>query len=129
MKTRHLYAAVLAVALLGTTSAWAQYHDQFDDHDRQVTRDWHNQNQAHPSRGLRPQDRLTRDQELRFERGRLFDRDLRRHAYSVPSNLRHRLPPPPPHHQYYAVGGHIALVDTVHYIVRDIIRLSQNDRH
>jgi Ni/Co efflux regulator RcnB len=124
MKTRHWYAAALAIALLVTTGAWAQERNRFDDHDRQVTRDWYNQHQTHPSHGFRTQDRLSRDQESRLEAGRPFDRDLRRHAYAVPSDLRHRLPAPPRHHEYFVIGGHIALVDRDHQVVRDVIRFN-----
>lgn len=123
MKTRYCYAAVLAFALLVTTGAWAQGHNQFNDHDRQVARDWNNQHQKNLPRGLRSQDRLTPDLESRLEPGRPFDKALRKHAYSIPSDLKHRLPSPPRHHKYVAVGGHVALVDSVNNILRDIIRL------
>ena len=123
MKARYCYAAVLAFALLVTTGAWAQGHKQFDDHDRQVTRDWNSQHQKHAARGLRSQDRLTPDLESRLQPGRPFDKDLRKHAYSIPSDLKHRLPPPPPHHVYMVIGGDVVLVDSVNHILLDIIRL------
>lgn len=123
MKRHHCYAAVLAFAMLVTTGAWAQDHNQFDDHDRQVTRDWNTQHQNNPPRGLRSQDRLTPDLESRLVPGKPFDKDLRHYAHSIPSDLKHRLPAPPPHHKYVAIGGHVALVDSVNNILRDIIRL------
>ena len=134
MKTRYLYAAAFAIALLVATGAWAQDNreqdrNQFNDHDRQVTRDWHNQHQKYPARGLRPQDRLTPAQESRLERGREFDRDLRRQAHYAPADLRRRLPPPPRNHVYVVIGGNIALVDSVHHIVRDVIRLHEDIHH
>jgi hypothetical protein len=49
MKPHHWYAAaIFVVALLVTTVASAQEHRQFDEHDRQVTRDWYNQHQTNP---------------------------------------------------------------------------------
>lgn len=127
MKTRYWYAAAFAFALLATTGAWAQEHTQFDDHDRQVIHDWYNQHQSHPPRGLRQQDRVTPEQESRLAPGQPFTRDLRRQAHYAPPDLRHRLPPPPPHHTYVTVGGHVALVDAVHHVVRDVIHL--HDQH
>lgn len=129
MKRRYWYAAALAIALLVTTGAWAQDHTQFNEHDRQVTRDWYNQHQNQPPQGLRPHDRLTPEQESRLAPGKPFDRDLRRQAHSVPSDLRHRLPPPPRHHQYVAIGGHVVLVDATHHILRDVIHLHDETHH
>ncbi|HSY47172.1 MAG TPA: RcnB family protein, partial [Thermoanaerobaculia bacterium] len=76
---------------------------------------------------LRQQDRVTPEQESRLAPGQPFTPDLRRQAHYVPSDLKHRLPPPPPHHTYVAVGGHVALVDAVHHVVRDVIHL--HDQH
>jgi Ni/Co efflux regulator RcnB len=129
MNANRSHAIVLAVALLVATGAWAQEHTQFDEHDRQVTRDWYNQHQSHPPRGLRPQDRVTPEQESRLAPGQPFSRDLRQQAHYVPSDLKHRLPPPPPHHSYLTVGGHVALVDGQHHIVRDVIHLHDDNRH
>jgi Ni/Co efflux regulator RcnB len=128
MKTHHWYAAALTIALLVTTSAWAQDRTQFNEHDRQVTRDWYNQHQNNQPQGLRPGDRLTTDQESRLAPGRPFDRDLRHQAHYVPSALRHQLPTPPRHHTYVTVGGHVALVDARHHILRDVIHLHDATR-
>jgi Ni/Co efflux regulator RcnB len=129
MKTRYRYAAALTIALLATTGAWAQGHTQFDEHDRQATRDWYNQHQSNPPRGLRPQDRVTPEQESRLVPGQPFSRDLRHQAHYVPADLRHHLPPPPPRHAYVAVGGHVALVDAAHHILRDVIHLHDQNHH
>lgn len=128
MKTRFWFGAVLAISLLFATGAWAEDHDRFDDHDRQVTRDWHHEHLKHPARGLRDEDRLTPEQELRLERGREFDRDLRRHAHYIPRDLGRRLPPPPRHHVYVAIGGHVVLVDREHHVLRDVIHLHADIR-
>jgi Ni/Co efflux regulator RcnB len=125
MKIRHCLATAFAVALFACVSVQAQDHSRFDDHDRQAAQSWYDQHQNHPVRGLRSQDRLSAEQETRLEEGKPLSRDIRRHAYSAPSDLRRHLPPPPRHHQYMVVGGHVVLVDQ-HYVVRDVIHLHQH---
>lgn len=125
MKTQ-LRTALCAMALLIATAGMAQErrdHTQFDDHDRQVTQDWYNQHQRHAPKGLRSEDRLSADQEAGLQPGRPLDRELRRKAYSAPSELRHRLPPVPAHHRYMTVGGHVVLVDSRDNTVRDVIHV------
>src|ERR1039457_3371318 len=86
MKTHRLLAAT-AAAILALTGSAALAQDrgqrggqnqqgqtQFNEHDQQVTRDWYNQNQAHPSTGLRNQDRLSADEESRLHEGVVLDR-------------------------------------------------------
>ncbi len=129
MKTRYLFVAMLTIALVAATSAWAdENYRQFTDHDRQVTRDWYNQHQNHPPRGLRSEDRFNADQESRFEAGRPFDREMRHQAHSLPRDLRRELPTPPRHYTYVTVGGHVALVDSSHHILRDVIHLHEGSR-
>ncbi len=124
-----LYACVLASAVLMFAANLAVYgqergaHTQFDDHDRQVTTDWYNQHKDHPPAGLRPQDRLSPDQERRLEPGRPVPSDLRRREHAVPADLAHRLPPPPPKSRYVAIGGHVGLVDQATQLLRDVIHL------
>ena len=122
MKTRHWFASAFAVVLLTSFAAQAQEHDRFDDHDRQVTQDWYRQHEHHQYRGLRAEDRLNAEQEARLEEGRPLDRELLRHAYTAPSDLRHHLPAPPRHHEYMVLGGHVILVDQ-HHVVRGVIHL------
>lgn len=129
MKTRHFLATAFAVALFASVSAQAQeQHSRFDDHDRQVAQDWYSQHQTHPVRGIRSQDQLSTDQEARLQEGKPLDRELRRHAYSAPSDLRRHLATPPRHHQYMVVGGHLVLVDQ-HNVVRDVIRFGDDHNH
>jgi Ni/Co efflux regulator RcnB len=123
MKALHWYAVALVVAVLSTTGVSAQEQRQFNDHDRQVTNDWYAQHQSHPPRGLRHQDQLSPAQEARLQRGQPFPSDLRRKSYAAPSDLRRQLPPPPAHHRYVVVGRRVALIDDVHHVTRDVIRL------
>jgi Ni/Co efflux regulator RcnB len=131
MKAAH-FSAALAVTLLLAGGALAQdRHDQqqFNDHDRQVTQSWYSQHQKHAPAGLRTTDRLPADQDSRLRAGQPYDRDMERRSHSVPRDLSRQLPAAPRHHKYVAVGGHVALVDTVNHVVRDVIRLGDSDRH
>jgi Ni/Co efflux regulator RcnB len=102
-----------------------QGHTQFDDHDRQVTRDWYNQHQAHPPAGLRNQDRLSDDEESRLREGEVLDKRLRRKVHPAPPELARQLPSPPSDHRYVALGGHIGLIDN-RFQVKGVIHLHDN---
>ena len=102
-----------------------QGHNQFDDKDRQMTRDWYNQHQNHPPAGLRNEDRLSPEQEDRLRPGAQLDPDLRSRVYTAPADLRRRLPRPPKHNRYVTVGGHIGIIDQT-YQVHDVIHLHDN---
>jgi Ni/Co efflux regulator RcnB len=124
MKPHHWYAAAFfVVVFLVTTGALAQEHTQFDDHARQVTKDYYNQHQGHPPKGFRNQDRLSAEEEAQLEIGKPVPSHLRRKFYTAPSDLRRQLPPPPSHHRYVTVGHHVALVDDTNHVLRDIIHL------
>ena len=137
MTTNPLLAATVATILALTGSAALaqdrgqrggqnqQSHTQFDEHDQQVTRDWYNQNQAHPPAGLRNQDRLSADQESRLNEGAVLDKDLRRKVHAAPPDLSRRLPPPPSDHRYVAIGGHVGLIDNK-FQVKAVIHLHDN---
>jgi Ni/Co efflux regulator RcnB len=124
MKPAH-FAAALAILLLVTTGATAQdqHNQQFNDHDRQVTQGWYNQHQKNAPRGMRSSDRLTPAEEQRMQPGQPYDRQLQQRSHSVPTDLRRQLPPAPRNHKYVAVGQHVALVDTVNNVLRDVIHL------
>ena len=102
-----------------------QGHNQFDDKDRQKTRDWYNQHQNHPPAGLRNEDRLSPEQEDRLRPGAQLDPDLRSRVHTAPADLRRRLPRPPKHNRYVTVGGHIGIIDQT-YQVHDVIHLHDN---
>ena len=132
MRTHRLLAATAAAVLALTGGAVLaqdrgnqQGHTQFDDHDRQVTRDWYNQHQAHPPAGLRDRDRLSADEELRLREGEVMDRGLRRKVHPAPPELSRQLPPPPSDHRYVAIGGHVGLIDNK-FQVKAVIHLHDN---
>jgi Ni/Co efflux regulator RcnB len=137
MKTHQFLAATIAAILVlagGATVAQdrgqrggqnQQVHTQFDEHDQQVTRDWYNQNQAHPPAGLRNQDRLSADEESRLHEGAVLDKVLRRKLHPAPPDLARRLPPPPREHRYVAIGGHVGLIDN-NFQVKAVIHLQDN---
>jgi Ni/Co efflux regulator RcnB len=132
MKT-HRFLAATAVAILALTGSVAlaqdrgnpQGHTPFDDHDQQVTRDWYNQNQAHPPAGLRSRDRLTADEQSRLHEGAVLDKGMRKKMHSAPPDLSRRLTPPPSDHRYVVIGGHVGLIDNK-FQVKAVIRLFDN---
>jgi Ni/Co efflux regulator RcnB len=102
-----------------------QEHSRFDDHDRQVSRDWYNQHHDRPPAGLRDRDRLRPEYESRLREGYVLDRDMRRMVYPVPSDYYRRLPPPPRGYRYVFIGGHMVLIDNG-YRVHDVIHFEMN---
>lgn len=87
--------------------------DQFNDHDREVIRDW---NRDHPDfvRGILGNFGLridTGDLDRRLQVGMIVDTDLRDHARPVPEELSSRLSPQPRDWQYVVIGDRLCLVD------------------
>ena len=119
------WVALMAPSIAAQTrpSSRGPVSTQFDDHARQTANDWYNQHQDRPPIGLRPQDRLSADQESRLQPGKPLDPDLRQRVHSVPSDLSRQLPPAPPNHRYVAIGGHVGLVDQRTQTLRDVIHL------
>jgi Ni/Co efflux regulator RcnB len=138
MKTRRLITACATVIFLtGSGAVAAQDHNdrgrneheqnghtKFDDHDRQVTRDWYNQHRDHASAGLRETDRLSPDEESQLREGAVLSPDMRRKEHSVPRDLSRQYPSPGRGHRYVAVGGHVAVVDNRHQVT-DVIHLHE----
>ena len=102
-----------------------QDHSRFDDHDRQVSRDWYNQHRNRPPAGLRDRDRLRPEYESRLREGYVLDRDMRRMVYPVPTDYYRRLPPPPRGYRYVFIGGHLVMIDNG-YRVHDVIHFEMN---
>ena len=66
----------------GNQNNHGQNHDRFDDHDRQVSRDWYNQHHDNRPRGLRDRDRLFGS--LRIDReGYVLDPYMRMVVYGI----------------------------------------------
>ena len=132
MKTRVWIVACMALAFAGSgiqaqnrNNQNRQDHNQFDNHDQQVTRDWYKQHQRNAPAGLRNQDRLSADQESQLRRGNVLSRDLQRQEHSIPRDLSRQLPPPPRNSRYVALGGHVAQIDRTHR-VQDVIHFELN---
>ncbi len=143
MKSQHCVIAVIIGLALGSQTVYMnavsqertardrpatnEGRAQFTDGDRQATKDWYAQHQAHPPAGLRQQDRLSADQETRLQPGRILDRDLQSRTHGVPTDLSRRLSPPPPNHRYVAIGGHVGLEDKSTHTLRDVIHVHEQD--
>jgi Ni/Co efflux regulator RcnB len=102
-----------------------QDHSRFDDHDRQVSRDWYNKHHNHPPVGLRDSDRLTPEYEARIRDGYVLDRNLRGRIHPIPPDYYRRLPPPARGYRYVFLGGHTVLIDNG-YRVHDVIHFELN---
>jgi Ni/Co efflux regulator RcnB len=102
-----------------------QDHSRFDDHDRQVSRDWYNQHRNRPPAGLRDRDRLRPEYESRLREGYVLDQNMRRMVYPVPTDYYRRLPPPPRGYRYVFIGGHLVLIDGG-YRVHDVLHFELN---
>jgi Ni/Co efflux regulator RcnB len=102
-----------------------QDHSRFDDHDRQVSRDWYHNHHDHPPMGLRDRDRLSAQYEGRLQNGYVMDHYMRSRIYPVPADYYRQLPPPPRGYRYVFVGGHAVLIDG-DYRVHDVIHFELN---
>jgi hypothetical protein len=124
MKT--IFPVILAAAALalsgcgqGAESSAPQGSQQ------QVASDWYNQHRSNLPEGLRPEDRLSPEQESRLQVGATLDNDLRDRVRPAPADLAARLPAPPPDHRYVAVGGHVGLIDK-NFQVKAVINVHNN---
>jgi len=102
-----------------------QDHSRFDDHDRQVSRDWYDQNHSHPAAGLGDRDRLSPQYESRLREGYVLDGYMRRRIHPVPATYYRQLPPPPRGYRYVFIDGHACLIDGG-YRVHDVIHFELN---
>jgi Ni/Co efflux regulator RcnB len=137
MSTRYIAAGAVALMIfaaapaLRATSAQpgaqagtdqkSRSQTQFTAQDRQAASDWYGKNEAKPPTGFRQQDRLSSEQESRFQVGSKLDPDLQKMAHTVPSTLARKLATPAQGYRYVSVGGHITLLDKQNE-VHDIIR-------
>jgi hypothetical protein len=98
---------------------------QFNDNDRQATRDWARQNQRHLGAGWRQRDRLSPRMQGRLRRGQKLDPQLRRQIHWVPADLSSRYGPAPRGYRYAIIGGNVVMLDDA-YQVHDVFTLSLN---
>jgi hypothetical protein len=102
---------------------WDPHHPRFDDHEREVSRDWWADHRDHPVVGFRVEDRLPTAWEPRLQVGFVFNRDWRARCHPVPPDLYAELPPPPRYYRYYVIGGNVVLVDRG-WRVADVINIA-----
>lgn len=100
-----------------------QERKAFNDHDRQVTRDWYQRNQRHLGAGWRQRDRLSPAMQARLRRGRRLDPQLRRQMHGLPPDLALQYGPAPRGYRYVIIGGNIVLIDDGDQ-VQDVFTLS-----
>lgn len=98
---------------------------QFNDADRQATRDWARQHRSRPSAGWRQRDRLTPAMQKRLRRGQRLDPQLRSRIHWVPADLSRRYGPAPRGYRYAMIGGNIVMLDDA-YEVRDVFSININ---
>jgi Ni/Co efflux regulator RcnB len=129
MKMRWATFSVMAVLVIGgAKQVWglqqAQHgQPQYNEHDRQATKDWYNQHGDKAPIGLRAQDRKPA-YEQQLQPGSVLSAPLRRIVHPVPPELARNLSKPPSGYRHVAVGGHIALIDRK-YHVYDVIHPEQ----
>ena len=102
-------------------------HERFDDHDRQVARDWYrgHHDDHDRYRGFRDRDRHRDWDDARFREGYVIDRDMRRYAYAPPPALIRGFAPPPRHWRYVVIDGHLCLVDDG-WRIHDVLHFEVN---
>ena len=98
------------------------HNPTFNDHDRQVTRDWYFRNRGRAGRGWGDRDRLPPYMERRLRRGARLDRYYRARMYWLPGDLTRYYGPAPRGYRYAIIGGNIVLLDPDYY-VRDVFRI------
>jgi hypothetical protein len=86
--------------------AWGgQRHYSFNDHDRQLTREWYQRHRRNPGRGWGQRDRLSADMQGRLRPGQRLDPELRRQMYWLPADLSRRYGPAPRGWRYAVIAA------------------------
>jgi hypothetical protein len=127
MKNRRWISAAMTLLItlfLGVTLAQAQdRHDRFDDHDRQVARDWY---RGHHGAFRHDEGRYWHAAwEPNIREGFVFTPEMRSAIRPVPRDLYARLAPPPPGYRYVIIGDHVCLIDRG-YRIHDVLHFELN---
>lgn len=97
--------------------------NQFNDRDREVTRDWYRQNQRRLGPGWRQRDRLPPYMQRRLRRGYRLDPEMRREIHWLPPELSRRYGPAPRGYRYAIIGGNVVMLDDA-YEVQDVFSIT-----
>ena len=97
--------------------------NQFNDRDREVTRDWYRQNQRRLGPGWRQRDRLPSYMQRRLRRGYRLDPEMRREIHWLPPELSRRYGPAPRGYRYAIIGGNVVMLDDA-YEVQDVFSIT-----
>jgi hypothetical protein len=99
-----------------------KYHNRikFDDHDRQVVRDWYNPARDNILVGMRDPKRAASYEDSRLQMGSAHDADLPiRHSALI--KFWDRLTSSPRSYQYVAIQGHVEAIDDNYQDINDLI--------
>ena len=97
--------------------------NQFNDRDREVTRDWYRQNHRRLGPGWRQRDRLPPYMQRRLRRGYRLDPEMRREIHWLPPELSRRYGPAPRGYRYAIIGGNVVMLDDA-YEVQDVFSIT-----
>jgi Ni/Co efflux regulator RcnB len=98
-------------------------HDRFDDHDRQVARDWY---RDHHDAFRHDEGRYWHQEwEPNIREGIVFTPAMRRAIRPVPRDFYSRLAPPPRGYRYVIIGDHVCLIDR-DYRIHDVLHFETN---
>jgi hypothetical protein len=96
---------------------------RYDDRDREIIRDWYQNQDGNLPPGLAKKDRLPPGLEKQLESRGTLPPGLQKRIRPCPPELERRLPPPPPGYAHTVIGGHIVLVNRKTYAVLDVFHI------
>ena len=96
---------------------------RYNDHDREVIRDWYRERGGSLPPGLAKKDRLPPGLEKQLERRGTLPPGLQKKIEPIPVDLERRLPPPPPGYAHTIISGHIVLLNRKTYAVLDVFHI------
>jgi len=116
MKIRWVIFSMMVLLLTAMATPLA---GQYNDHDRQVTKEYIDKHHDSLPAGLKEEERKPENEE-HLKAGVVLAPELRREVHPVPPALAHNLSKPPAGCKHVAVSGHVVLVDKK-YVVKDVI--------